>query len=248
VFFSGNEQESTSALSRMTVFINLYIKRFQIISKSIAKKVISDYSIIETLDYHSIGKLLLIWLRGHDIGHFYGIDSLGQKMSELDRAYLILHELKSDFISLHNLRYLRDGLLNGNQLIMAYMISIAEMFRYIRRGRFLNHPDSGSAFLTYSFFKEGGTIKYNKRTKKFLVNFEKLEDDVDDMIYELLKIFADGNVKEARKLVNRWGDIRELGENPAIDELKGLQSNDIPHYIDFNFVDKGEILRNSGAT
>jgi len=244
VFFSGNEYDSASALSRLTVFINLYIIRFQIISKQIAKEVISDYSIVETLDYKSIGKLLLIWLRGHDVGHFYGSDLLGEKMSEFDRTYLILHELKSDLISLHNLRYLRDDLLNGNQLNMAYIISIAEMFRYIRRGRFFHYPDSASAFLTYSLFRESGSIKFNSKTKRFNVDFKKLEDDVDDAIYNLLKIFADGNVKEAKKLVNRWGDIRELAEKPLPDELGLLEENDIPHYIDFNFITKEEILRN----
>lgn len=244
VFFSGNEYESTSALSRLTVFINLYIIRFQIISKQIARKILSDYSIIENLDYSSIGRLLLIWLRGHDIGHLYGVDSLGAKVSEFDRTYLILHELKSDFISLHNLRYLREDLLNGNQLNMAYMISIAEMFRYIRRGGFFNYPDSASAFLSYSFFREGGSISFNLRTKKFLVDFKKLENDIDDMIYNLLKIFSDGDVKEANKLVNGWGDIRELGEKPLLDELKVLEGSDIPHYIDYNFVTKEDILRN----
>jgi hypothetical protein len=94
----------------------------------------SDYSAIENLDDNGIARLLLLWLRGHDTGHFYGVDSLSRRMPELDKIYLILHELKSDLVALYNLRYLADDLLKDDLFIKAYITSIAEMFRYIRRG------------------------------------------------------------------------------------------------------------------
>ena len=242
VFFSGGASQNLSTLSMMTVFINMYVYRFKLISKGIVRKYLEDYSIIKDLDDSTVAKLLLIWLRGHDLGHFYGLDSLGKKMSELDKVYLILHELKSDVIALYNLRYLTDELLNDDLLVKAYLVAIAEMFRYIRRGRFYDYPDTASAFLAYCYFRESGSINFDPNEKKFRVDFRKLETDIKDLTEKLLTIFAEGDVTQGVKLLNRWGDIKELGQHGFPSELKVLGDPDIPHYIDFNFVTRDRIL------
>ncbi len=242
VFFSGGGYENSSTLSRITVFINVYVHRFRLVSKEIARRYLEDYSVIEDLDDNAIAKLLLVWLRGHDLGHFYGVDSLGKRMSELDKAYLILHELKSDVIALYNLRYLADDLLKGDLLIKAYIVAIAEMFRYIRRGKFYNYPDTASAFLVYRYFRENGSIRFDSKDKKFTLDFDKLESDIGNLTGNLLRVFAEGDVKEATELVNRWGDIKELGQYSLPDELQVLEDTDIPHYIDLDFVTRDRVL------
>jgi hypothetical protein len=242
VFFSGGGYENLSTLPRMTVFINLYVSRFELISKEIGIKYIEDYSAIKNLDYGTIAKLLLLWLRGHDLGHFYGIDSLEKKMSVLDKTYLILHELKSDAVALYNLRYLTDDLLKDNLHIKAYIVAISELFRYIRRGKFYSYPDTASAFLAYMYFKESGSIEFDAGLEKFKINFNKLEFDIEKLTADLLRIFAEGDVKEAKEFVNHWGDIRELGQYDFPDELKLLEDTNIPYYIDLNFVTKDKIL------
>jgi hypothetical protein len=242
VFFSGEGIQNLSSLSSMTVFINTYISRFKLISREIARRYLGDYSVIDGLDDSIIARLLLVWLRGHDLGHFSGVDSLAKKMSELDKAYLILHELKSDLIALYNLRYLTDDILKGDQLISAYFVAIAEMFRYIRRGSFYNYPDTASAFLAYCFFKECGSIKFDSRLRKFTTDFSKLENDIKNLTEKLLRIFAEGDKTEGLKLLNRWGDIGKLGQHGFPDELEVLGDTDIPHYIDFNFVTRDRLL------
>ncbi|MCI0454067.1 MAG: hypothetical protein L0Y68_03610 [Candidatus Dadabacteria bacterium] len=242
VFFSGGTPQNLSTLSRMTVFINIYATRFKLISKEIARKYLEDYSVIEGLDESITSKLLLVWLRGHDLGHFYGVDSINKKMSELDKSYLILHELKSDLIALYNLRYLTEDFLKDDLLIKAYVVAIAEMFRYIRRGMFYNYPDTASAFLAYSFFKESGSINFDAKAKKFKIDFEKLEVDIKNLTSILLNLFAEGDVREAMKLVNRFGDIKELGQYGFPGELEVLSDTEIPHYIDFNFVTRDRLL------
>jgi hypothetical protein len=242
VFFSGGSIESLSTLSKLTVFINVYVRRFQLISKEIARAYMLDYPVIESIDYEDIAKLLLIWLRGHDLGHFYGEDSLGKRMSELDKNYLILHELKSDMAALYNLRHLADDLLKDDFLVKAYVVTIAEMFRYIRRGRFYNYPDTASAFLTYSYLKQNGSIIFHPEERKFGVDFKKLEADIENLTKEVFKIFAEGNVVHARELVNRWGNIIELGQINFPDELEVLEDTSIPHFIDFNFITRDRIL------
>ena len=242
VFFSGGNPENLSNLSRMTVFINLYTRRFALISKEIGRRYLGDYAIIDDLDDEKIGRLLLLWLRGHDLGHFCGEDLLRSKMSELDKPYLILHELKSDILSLYNMRFLADDLLKGDLLVKAYTVAIVEMFRYIRRGRFWNYPDTASAFLTYSYFRDSGSISFDKLTEKFHVDYDRLEVDIENLVKEVLEIFARGHVKEADELLNRWGNIRELGLHDLPAELKVLDDTSIPHYIDFNFIAKDRML------
>lgn len=242
VFFSSGSVGNISTLSKLTVFTNIYVHRFQLISKDIARRYMVDYPVIESLDCEDIAKLLLIWLRGHDLGHFYGKDCLGKSMPELDKDYLILHELKSDMVSLYNLRYLKDDLLKDGFLAKAYVVSIAEMFRYIRRGRFHNYPDTASAFLAYSYLKENSSITFNSKERRFKVDFDKLETDIENLTRELFKIFAEGNVSHARELVNRWGNIEELGQINLPGELKVLEDTIVPHFIDFNFITRDRIL------
>jgi hypothetical protein len=242
IFFSGGGSENLSTLSMVTVFINIYVCRFELISKEIARNYIEGYSTIGSLDYETIARLLLLWLRGHDIGHFYGVDFLEKRMSALDKTYLILHELKSDAVALYNLRYLADDLLNDDLLAKAYIVAVSEMFRYIRRGKFYNYADTASAFLAYMYFKESGSIEFDRDTNRFKINLNKLEKDIESLTANLLKIFAEGDIREATEFVNRWGNIKELGQCDLPDELGVLEDADIPHYIDLNFVTKDKIL------
>jgi hypothetical protein len=244
VFFSGGDNANTAALTKLIVFINLYILRFQSITMAVAKKFLDRYSLIEGLQYKRIGELLLMWLRGHDLGHFCGEDNLSKVMAQHDREYLILHELKSDLISLYIMRYLTDSLLEGEGLLEAYLVSLAEMLRYIRRGRFYNYPDSASAFLTYRYFREHGSIVFNDKTNKLEIDRKNLETDIEEMMFMLLQLFEEGHASRAREFVHQWGDLSapRLGKLP--DELASLEADDIPHYIDINFAAKGEILDN----
>jgi hypothetical protein len=236
VFFSETDNANPSALTKLIVFINLYILRFQIITIPIAKKLLNGYSLIGGLEYKQIGELLLIWLRGHDIGHFCGPDNLGKIMQQHDREYLILHELKSDLVSLYIMRYLTDSLLEGESLSKAYLVSLAEMLRYIRRGRFYNYPDSASAFLAYSYFKEHGSMVFNAEANKFEIDEKKLESDIEEMTFTLLELFAEGDLSRATQFINQRGDLSELGQRKLPDELASLEADDIPYYIDINFV------------
>jgi hypothetical protein len=248
VFFSGADNADTSALTRLIVFINLYILRFQCITMPIAKRLLEGYSVIDGLEYKEIGELLLIWLRGHDIGHFCGEDNLGKVMSQHEREYLILHELKSDLISLYIMRHVADGVLGGESLLKAYFVALAEMLRYIRRGRFYNYPDSASAFLTYSYFKESGSMVFNARANKFEIDKKKLGTDVEEMTFTLMELFSSGDVSRARQFIHQRGDLSELGQRKLPDELAFLEAHDLSYYIDFNFIPRNEILIGSAKS
>ena len=213
VFFSGGGRENVSALSNLTVFINLYVNRFKAITGKIAERYISGAGPLGELSYSDTARLLLIWLRGHDTGHFMGADKLGRVMSEFDMDYMILHELKADLVSLYNLRHIDTALFGGRSLEQAYMVSMAEMLRYIRRRGYYKHPDTGSAYLTYMLLRQKGALTYDGGTGKISFDFKLLEEAVEERAGELLQIFSSGDAGRARAYVSAWGELAAVDKD-----------------------------------
>jgi len=242
VFFSGESPENISSLSNMTVFLNLYSERFRALTIELGKRYLVETAYLETLSGSEISMLLLIWLRGHDVGHFIGRDNLCNNMSEFDKDYMILHELKSDMIALYSFKLFSDDLLGNGMLEKIYYLSVAEMLRYIRRGNILQHPDSASAYIAWRYFENQGALKYDLHHEGFVLNISLLEYAVSKITGELLKIFKDGNADEARKCIARFGSMEVSGEDDLspMDCSENLRQvindTDIPHYIDYNFI------------
>ncbi|GJM14729.1 MAG: hypothetical protein DHS20C13_00560 [Thermodesulfobacteriota bacterium] len=242
IFFSGESPENISSLSNMTVFLNLYTSRFRALTIEIAKRYLLGAEFLGELSDSEIAILLLIWLRGHDVGHFIGEDNLVDGMSEFDTDYMILHELKSDMIALYSFRFFVDDLLDNGLDEKIYYLSVAEMLRYIRRGDLLNHPDSASAYLAWRYFEYIGAIKYDPRDGEFIVDLVLLQDAVSDFTKELIEIFVEGHVESARQLVRRFGSMEISNENDwspkdCSENLRQvINDTDVPHYIDCNFV------------
>lgn len=241
VFFSGGGKENVSSLSNMTVFINLYSSRFREITQKISERYLpwANYE-LKKLGDNEIARLLLIWLRGHDVGHFFGADNLGKEMSEFDMDYMILHELKSDYISLFNMRYLDSSVFGTLTKQQAYAAAISEMFRYIRRGGIYEHPDSGSAYLTYMALTQAGALKYEEGSGSYSFDPELFEKAVSDCTEELLRLFSNGTAKDARTYVKRWGDLHDVDPNGipkcCPKELTAVfNDSDIPRLLEYGF-------------
>lgn len=240
VFYSGGSKENVSSLSHMTVFINLYAARWKAITERLASKYITGAGALESLTGDEAARLLLLWLRGHDIGHFVGADRLSKSMSEQDRDYMILHELKSDMIALYNLKRLAGVIFPEENLKTVYLAAVAEMLRYIRRGGCVQHPDTGSAYLAYRHMSDMGAIRPEPWEGKFLVDVERFGQVVEEFTVSLVKLFAEGNSTQARGFVNSWGwlGVEEDDGLPrgCPDELRRMIADDsIPHYLDYDF-------------
>ena len=242
VFFSGKSPENISSLSNMTIFLNLYSARFRALTMDIAERYLLGSEIIGKLSDTEISKLLLVWLRGHDVGHFIGEDKLGDTMSEFDTDYMILHELKSDMIALYSFGLFSNDLLNNGLLEKIYYLSVAEMLRYIRRGNILMHPDSASAYLAWRYFERSGAIKYDPGYEKFKIDLALFEDAVSEFTEELLSIFSEGDAERARKLVKCFGSLEttnktDLSPRDSSENLREvINDTEIAHYIDYNFI------------
>ncbi len=242
VFFSGGSPENLSSLSNMTVFLNLYSARFIFLTMDIARRYLLGSEILLDLRDSEISKLLLIWLRGHDVGHFIGEDRLGDSMTEFDKDYMILHELKSDMIALFSFRMFSNDLLDKDLLEKIYYLSVAEMLRYMRRGDILKYPDSASAYLAWRYFECSGAIKYDPRDEKFKIDLPLFEEAISAFTQELLSIFSEGDTERARQLVKSFGNLQmandsDLSPMDCSESLREvINDTEIAHYIDYNFI------------
>lgn len=241
VFFSGGERENVSSLSNMTVFINLYENRFRALTLKASERYMPRaWEVLKDLSPGDVSRLLLIWLRGHDIGHFFGEDGLGREMSEFDMDYMILHELKSDFIALYNLRFLGGEVLEDLSLEQAYAAALSEMLRYIRRGGIYRHPDSGSAYLTALLLREAGAVRSDESSGVITYEPGLLELAVERTTRELIALFETGSVVDARAYVNRFGELADSDSSgfpeSCPEELLGIiEDKEIPYSIDYEF-------------
>ncbi len=229
IFYSGYRSEPSLSQFHVVLFTNVYYKRYKIISERLGSKFIENFYDLDDISQQTLNRILIFWLRGHDLGHFFGEDNFVDNMRDNRRIYYVLHELKSDIVSLHILKNNYEKLFDKGELEIVFMVFIAEAFRYMRRGNFLKYTDGGSAYLAYKYFLDSGAIKI-KRNNVHFIDFERLSDDIDELCEKMMKIFSRGNTREALQFANRWGDLEELDTDILPKDLDFL--ND--HLIAFN--------------
>ncbi|MGH7884356.1 MAG: hypothetical protein ACRENO_01525 [Thermodesulfobacteriota bacterium] len=231
VFYSGGNSENISSLSKVAVFSNVYFYRFKFISSELGKRFIVNFEMPED---ETLKNILVCWLRGHDLGHGFGIDNLEKKMKSNKKEYYALHELKSDIASLYLLKRISKELFDVDIIKQIYFVFISEMFRYIRRENFYKLPDSASALLAYKYLIDSGAITFDKAVLKFNIDFRKFECFIETFYIQLIELFAEGDSEKAVDLINKFGEIKKLGQEKLPNELAFLEDNSIPHYLEFN--------------
>lgn len=225
VFYSGKSSEELSALSKVLVFTNIYFSRFQVISRQLGMRFIVGFNEIETVNAAVINKILLFWLRGHDLGHFFGEDTLGDSMKKNRKLYYILHEFKSDIVALYILKECCFELFGVGKKRIIYLVFLSEMLRYIRRGSFTLFADSGAALLTYYYFKSKGVINYDDKKCFLKVDFDKFDLEIDILSQFLFEIFNEGKFDKALEFSEK------INEAEKLEEISMLKDASIPYYL-----------------
>jgi len=230
IFYTGSKSKLSPAQPKVALFTNIYFKRYEIISEKLGSSYINNFYSVENINRGVINKILLFWLRGHDIGHFFGVDKLGDKMKENKRIYYILHELKSDIISLYILRKSLRELLGSTDIKLIYYVFLSEVFRYMRRGGYIKYADGGSAYLAYRYFIDSGSVEI-KRNNVHNVNEEILSNDIDTLCEYLINIFSEGDIQSALEFSSRWGNLDKLDSETLPADLDFLNNYSIPFNI-----------------
>ena len=230
LFFSGGAKQDLSSLSNTVLFTNIYIQRFRIISESIGRQLIHPENVIEQSDSDFIEQILVLWLWGHDVGHFLKEDNLKFNISDKNKyMYEVAHELRSDIFSLYLLKQLCGGFLNTKRDLV-YQVFVMEMFRYIRRGEFKNQPDSVSAYLIYRFMLYKKALKIDLDRNKVVLNYAKFGKIIDEFLIVALDLFKSGlfkNVESFLDMLKVDCDFEKIENNLELD----LSFNNVPGFI-----------------
>ena len=230
LFFSGGAKQDLSSLSNTVLFTNIYIQRFRIISESIGRQLIHTGNVIEQSDSDLIEQILVLWLWGHDVGHFLKEDNLKFNISDKNKyMYEVAHELRSDIFSLYLLKQLCGGFLNTKRDLL-YQVFVMEMFRYIRRSDFKNQPDSVSAYLIYRYMQYKNVLLVDPASNSVILNYAKFGKIIDEFLIVALDLFKSGlfkNVESFLDMLKVDCDFEKIENNLELD----LSFNEIPSFI-----------------
>ncbi len=230
LFFSGGAKQDLSSLSNTVLFTNIYIQRFRIISESIGRQLIHPENVIEQSDSDFIEQILVLWLWGHDVGHFLKEDNLKFNISDKNKyMYEVAHELRSDIFSLYLLKQLCGGFLNTKRDLV-YQVFVMEMFRYIRRSDFKNQPDSVSAYLIYRYMLYKNVLLVDPASNSVILNYAKFGKIIDEFLIVALDLFKSGlfkNVESFLDMLKVDCDFEKIENNLELD----LSFNEIPSFI-----------------
>ncbi|NIP30300.1 MAG: hypothetical protein GTN59_06970, partial [Candidatus Dadabacteria bacterium] len=74
LFYSGGKKQMLSSLSNTILLTNIYTHRFTAISEKIGKELIDPVCYKDINNSDLTYKILVLWLWGHDMGHFLKVD------------------------------------------------------------------------------------------------------------------------------------------------------------------------------
>lgn len=238
LFYTGTKSRELNIPPKVAFFTNIYFKRYEIVSGELGKRFIYDYDEVDKLSPENINKILAFWLRGHDLGHFFGRDVLGTNLKDKlstskednRRVYYILQELKADIISLYILKNRLKDLPGDFDLRNVYMVYISEMFRYMRRGHLLHYADGGSAYLAYKYFLKSGALKISY-DNMHEVNTEQFSADIDILCEELITLFEEGSSVRAVEFFKNLIKFQDIITKELSEDLEFLEDSSIPYNI-----------------
>lgn len=238
LFYSGTKSRDESIPSKVALFTNIYFKRHEVVTEELGRRFIYDFYDKDNLSQKDKNKILLYWLRGHDLGHFFGRDVLGKNLKDVmsttkeenRRVYYLLNELKADIVSLYILKNRLKELFGDIDIKNVYMVYISELLRYMRRGHLLHYADGGSAYLAYKYFLKSGALKLSYENMLEL-NTEQFSTDIDKLCEELIELFEEGSSVSAVEFVKNYLKFQDIITKDLPEEIEYLHDSEIPYNI-----------------
>lgn len=157
----------------------------------------------------------------HEIAHGLGMNNTitnkGTVRDALKDTYTSLEESKADILGLYLITELNKmGEFKDKDLMENYVTFLAGIFRSVRFGASSAHGKAN--MIRFNYFQEQGAFVYDKPSKTYKVDFEKMKLAMNGLTALILKIQGDGDYDAAQKLIAEKGIISpELQEN--LDEI-----------------------------
>ena len=238
LFYTGTKSREESIPSKVALFTNIYFKRYEVVSEELGRRFIYDFYEENKHSRQDLNKILLYWLRGHDLGHFFGRDVLGKNLKDRlsttkednRRVYYLLNELKADIISLYILKNRLKDLLGDIDVNTVYQVYVSELLRYMRRGHLLHYADGGSAYLAYKYFLSSGALKLSYENM-LEINTDQMSKDIDNLCEELIELFEEGSSVTAVNFVKDYLKFQDIITKDLPEEIEFLHDSSIPYNI-----------------
>jgi hypothetical protein len=174
----------------------------------------------------------------HEVAHGLGIKNTingkGTVRDALKEHASALEEGKADILGLYMITQLHQkGEISGD-LKDYYTTFMAGIFRSIRFGAASAHGTAN--MIRFSFFKEKGAFERDTTTGTYRVNFDKMQQAMNELSEQILTLQGDGDYTGVAKLVEARGKI----DTQLQADLDRLQEAKIP--VDVVFEQGIEVL------
>lgn len=174
----------------------------------------------------------------HEVAHGLGIKNTingkGTVREALKEHASALEEGKADILGLYMITQLHEkGELSG-EIKDYYTTFMAGIFRSIRFGASSAHGTAN--MIRFSFFKEKGAFQRDANTGTYRVNFDKMQQAMNELSEQILTLQGDGDYAGVARLVDSKGKI----DAQLQADLDRLQEAGIP--VDVVFEQGVEVL------
>jgi hypothetical protein len=162
----------------------------------------------------------------HEVAHGLGIKNTingkGTVRDALKEHASALEEGKADILGLYMITQLhKKGELSGD-IKDYYTTFMAGIFRSIRFGAASAHGRAN--MIRFSFFKENGAFQRDAATGTYRVNYDKMQQAMNELSEKILTLQGDGDYQGVASLVSKQGNI-----DPQLQaDLDRLQEASIP--------------------
>jgi hypothetical protein len=200
-FLPEDEGVKKAEHKKTVVYTNLYNARFNKISVPLAEAFLVPSPQRDKISFHSTENLLL-WFRGHDIGHsFFLPETSYRRLRSIGLEFsVVLQEAIADVLG-----YLLVA--NGPwqqafqlDLPLSSTIFLAELLRYIRRGP-TSFPDSEAGFIELSYLVSHGYISILEHGEKLAWNPAQLYNGMVALAKELVEVILRTDAERAQILL-----------------------------------------------
>lgn len=213
--------------SKKTFWKNVLEARLNQIILPIGKQLISDDQ-VQYMSPQGFFDFVLMHEIAHGIGPRYVAGGKTPVNVALRDLYSWIEENKADLAGLHSLRYFREKGIISRDLRREHMVSyLGSIFRTIRFGTGEAHGKA--AIVSLNFLMEHGGVTYDEQTRKFSINFDKIDDGITLLANKLLLIEAEGNYEEAKQLEQTYGGTPDF-VRAALGKLSDLPIDIVPVY------------------
>nr|CAG8451569.1 1001_t:CDS:2 [Entrophospora candida] len=210
--------------SKLVIIKNVQEGKYEKILDPIARTVLSKDQ-LQYLSFEAFFTHILLHEVAHSNGpHFIvGSDGKVTVRSKLQEYHSAIEEAKADIAGLFAAAHLiKIGLLSGISREQFYATYLASAFRSIRFG--INEAHGLGQCIQLNYLTEQGGFEYDPASKKYNVNFDKIEKSVENLTRDILILQGNGDKNKVKEFVEKYGNINEAQQ----ETLNQLEDKNVP--------------------